>query len=31
MGIYVGYAGFVKKEKKIYFRMKIKSKGILNL
>ena len=31
MGIVVGYAGFVKKETKIYFRLKIKSEGTLNL
>jgi len=31
MEIIVGYAGFVKKEMKIYFNMKIKSEIILNL
>jgi len=31
MGIIVGYSGFVKKEIKIYFNMKIKSERILNL
>ena len=31
MVISVGYAGFVIKETKIYFKMKIKSERILNL